>query len=201
MNNTPTTPVTVDTKYGKLYVSVAQADPHSYHDSERGNVTDLRPLVWIASDPGFEADPDAADHWTIRGRAYAVHYHVFFEDRTGIEYANGYKGERWHRDSYTPYRGGFRTDRRAPVEYSTKTYDLMWEAVTEALDAFAEQHPGWDRFSVYLLHAANARREYGKAAEARAEAAKRDAAGDAHAALAGDTLVPAAMLGMINKES
>lgn len=162
---TQTTPVQTETPYGTLYVAVAAADRRSYHDRERGNVTELRPEVWVASDPGFEADPGAEQHWTIRGRAYAVHYHVIFEERPG---------GKWHR-SHTPYGGGFRNDRRNPVEFGTKTFDLMWDAVTAALDDFAVRHPGWEDVSRYLLLSHDAASAESKAEDARREAAQHDA--------------------------
>lgn len=163
--NTQTSPVQVKTAYGTLYVAVAAADRHSYHDTERGNVTDLRPEVWVASDPEFTADPGAAEHWTIRGRAYGVHYHVISEMRSD---------GRWHR-SHTPYAGGFRNDRRGPVEFRTKTFDLMWEAVTTALDEFAARYPAWEDVSRYLLLAGDAAAAESRAADARREAEKHDA--------------------------
>lgn len=172
---TETTPVKVDTTHGPLYIAVMPADRHSYYDSERGDVTDLRPFLRIATDPAFEADPTHTDHWTIRGRAYAVHYEVFFEDRTGIECANGYQGERWHRSGYTPYRGGFRNDRRGPVEFGTATYTAMWAAVVDALDTFDASHPGWMELSRFLLLRAGAAGEADRAEEARQQAAKHDA--------------------------
>lgn len=165
MNATQTTPVQVETKYGTLYIAVASADPHSYHDTERGNVTDLRPEVWVASTPEFEANPRAEQHWTIRGRAYAVHYHVIREER-----GDG----TWHR-SHTPYNGGFRNDRGGSVEFRTATYDLMWDAVITALDAFAASHPGWEDVSRYLLFSRDAERAEYRAANARKEAEQHDA--------------------------
>lgn len=172
---TPTTPVRMDTPHGPLYIAVTAAKRYSYHDSERGNVTELRPYLRIASDAAFEADPNAADHWTIRRRSYGVHWVMFFEDRTHIEYASGLKGERWHQNDHTPDQGGFRNDKRHPVGFDTATYDLMWDAVTAALDAFASAHPAWADLSRYLLHVADmdgahivadtAQREYERAVD------------------------------------
>lgn len=171
---TQTTPVQVKTAYGALFIAVAAADRHSYHDMERGSVTDLRPELWVASDPEFEADPAAEQHWTIRGRSYGVHYHVILEDR---------RDGRWHRH-HAPYAGGFRNDRRGPVEFGTKTFDLMWDAVTTALDNFAASHPGWEDVSRYLLHANDARAAEFRAAEARKEAEQHEAAAAEHRARA-----------------
>lgn len=175
---TETTPIKTTTPYGALYIAVSRAERYSYHDSERGNVTDLRPFLRVASDPAFEADPYATEHWTIRRRAYAVHYKIYFEDRTPLNFPKGMNGERWHHDG-TPYRGGFRNDKRQPVDILTKTWDLMWDAVTVGLDAFAEQHPGWQDLSRYLLirseqagHEFNATRLRSEAAECDAKALK-----------------------------
>lgn len=162
---TQSTPVAVETQYGTLYLAVACADPHSYRDSERGNVTDLRPEIWVATDPGFEADPNAAQHWTIRGRAYAMHYHVV-RDRGA-----------WHR-SHAPYGGGFRNDRKNPVEFNTKTWDLMWEATVKALDTFHRQNPGWEELSRYMLHAANESSARSRAKDARQAAERHDETAD-----------------------
>lgn len=174
MTNTQSTPVAVETEFGTLYVAVACADERSYHDSERGNVTDLRGELWIATDPGFEADPNAAQHWTIRGRAYALHYHVV-RDRGA-----------WHR-SHTPYGGGFRNDRKNPVEFNSKTWDLMWEATLKALNAFSKEHPGWEELSRYMLHESDESRARSKAEDARREAAKHDEKAKEHRALKGKT--------------
>jgi hypothetical protein len=167
MTNTQSTPVSVDTKFGKLYLAVATADARNYHDMKRGNVTDLRPELWVATDAGFDADPSAADHWTIRGRAYAVHYHII-RDRN-----------EWIR-SHVPYAGGFRNDRRGQVEVRTKTWDLMWDALTEGLDAFAKAYPGWEELSRYMLHSSDEDRARRKAEEARREAVKHDEIADKH---------------------
>lgn len=185
MTNTQSTPVAVSTKLGKLYVAVATADPESYHETERGNVTNLRPELWVATDMEFDADPNAADHWTIRGRAYAVHYHIVRA-----------RGE-WIR-SHTPYAGGFRNDRKGQVEFRTKTWDLMWEALTEGLDAFAEAHPGWEELSLYMLHSANESSARGKAAEARREAAEHDKTADGYQEVKDKArkLVPASVLSL-----
>ncbi len=170
MTNTQSTPVAIETKFGTLYVAVACADERSYHDSERGDVTDLRGELWIATDPGFEADPNAAQHWTIRGRAYAVHYHVVRD-----------RGQ-WHR-SHVPYGGGFRNDRKSPVEFNTKTWDLMWEATVKALNTFHKQHSGWEEMSRYMLHESNESRARSKAEDARREAEGHDKAADGHKVL------------------
>lgn len=150
---TLTIPVTLDTTYGPLYIAVSPARRHSYHDMKRGNVTDLRPMLRVAADPEFTGDASAAEHWTIRRRAYGVHWRIFFEDRTRIEYADGRRGERWHRER--PYDGGFRTDHGGSVEFGAKTWALMWAAVTAALDAFDAAHPGWGDLSRYLMHVAD----------------------------------------------
>lgn len=176
---TKTTPIKTTTPYGALYIVVSRAERHSYHVTGRGNVTDLRPFLRVASDSTFEADPNAKDHWTIRRRSYGVHYSIYFEDRTHIQYAaTDRQGERWHYNG-APYRGGFRNDMRNPVEFHTKTWVLMWDAVTGALDAFAEQHPGWQDLSRYLLirseqagHEFNATRLRSEAAECDAKALK-----------------------------
>lgn len=142
--NPETTPVTIDTPYGVLYVAVMDAMEDSFHDSERGNVTELRPRLRVASDPTFKADPDHADHWTIRRRAYALHHTVYLWDR------RKHDGGLWHRES-SPYRGGFRNDRRDQVGFWTATYDLMDAALSTALDTFAAKHEGWEELSRYLL--------------------------------------------------
>lgn len=180
---TQSTPVAVETKFGSLYVAVACADPREYHEMGRGNVVDLRPELWVATDAGFEGDPNAADHWTIRGRAYALHYHVVRE-----------RGE-WHR-SHTPYNGGFRNDRRGQVEFRTKTWDQMWEATVEGLNTFHKRTPGWEGLSVYMLHAANERIEQDRAETARREAEQHDKTAAGHGALkdkAGAGMAPALM--------
>lgn len=147
---TETTPVIMDTPFGKLYVAVTTAKEDEYHVAGRGNVTDLHPCVRVATDPTFEADPNHADHWTIRGRAYAVHRTFWFQDRSHIVYGNGVSAGRWHGET-SPYKGGYRNDRRNEVKYGTKTYDLMDQAVTDALDKFAADHPQWGDLSLYLL--------------------------------------------------
>lgn len=183
---TQSTPVTVETEFGILYVAVACADPYSYHDSARGNVTDLRPEVWVATDAGFEADPNAFDHWTIRGRAYAVHYQMV-RDRGA-----------WH-FNHAPYAGGLRDDRRGQVKFQSKTWEMMREAVLKALDTFHRQHPGWEELSLYMLHKANEDSERGKAEAARREAEKHDGAADGHRALKdkAGARVPGAMMALV----
>ncbi|MEU7278730.1 hypothetical protein AB0A69_08070 [Streptomyces sp. NPDC045431] len=175
--NPETNPVTVDTRYGKLLVAVSSAKEDSFHDWERGNVTELRPRVRIASDPTFEADPGHVDHWTIRGRAYAVHQTVYFRDLSKADYASGTNLDLWHSEE-SPYRGGFRNDRRAQVEYRTKTYDLMRQAVADALDVFAKEHQGWDDFSVYLLKASKRDSEMSKYARLLKEAEEHKVQGE-----------------------
>lgn len=168
--NTQTTPVQVETPYGTLFVAVAAADRHSYYDMERGSVTELRPEVWVASNSDFQGDPGAEQHWTIRGRAYAVHYHMIREER---------RIGHWHK-SFTPDAGGFRNDRRAPVEFGTPTWDKMWDALTTALDDFAARHPEWENISRYLRFHHDAESAADRAADARREAAKHDAEAEEH---------------------
>jgi hypothetical protein len=106
------------------------------------DVTALRPRIRVATDPTFEADPAADDHFIIRGRAYAVHRSFYFQ-------ANHHTGDPWQMED-APYRGGYRNDRRAPVEFSQKTWDVINAAVIAALDAFVADHPEWRHFSEYL---------------------------------------------------
>lgn len=174
---TETTPVRLTTPYGPLYVAVMRADRYSYHDTERGNVTDLRPFLRIATDAAFSGDPKADDHWTIRGRSYAVHYEILFEDRTKIRAYPGYEGERWHRN-HTPHGGGFRNDVRNPIEFNAKTFTLMWDTVTKALDTFDATYPGWQDLSRYLLHEGESNAERFRADQARKEAKAHDAKAD-----------------------
>ncbi len=188
MTNPQSTPIVIDTTFGKLYIAVANADPKSYNDSERGDVTDLRGELWIATDAGFDADPNADDHWTIRGRAYAVHYHVV-----------KYRGE-WLR-SHTPYDGGFRNDRRGQVEFRTKTWEQMWEAVEGALNTFDRQHPGWEDLSRFMLHQSNEDGARGDAITARREAEQHDRTAEGHCARkeTAGKLVPASLLALLPK--
>lgn len=149
---TDTTPLTYDTPHGTLYVAVATAREDHYHDSERGNVTDLRPRLWVASNPTFEADPNHVEHWTIRGRAYGVSRAFKFHDQSHITYDNGVNAGRWHRES-ARYQGGYITDRGKKVEFRTPTYEAIEGAITDTLDKFATDHPQWGELSAYLLYA------------------------------------------------
>lgn len=166
---TETTPITIDTPHGKLYIAVARAKEDSYHDFERGNVTDLHPLVRIATDPTFEADPNHADHWEIRRRNYAAHQTLYWHDLSHTSYATGTNLDFWHSER-NPYNGGFRNDRRGQVEFRTKTYDMMRQTVADALDEFDKTHPGWKELSVYLLLHAKLTRELDEAYTLRKEA-------------------------------
>ena len=147
--NPESTPHKVNTPYGVLYVAVMSVKEDSFHDSERGNVTELRPRIRVASDSAFEADPSGSDHWTIRGRAYAVHRTYWFHDMSHITYTNGGNAGRWHSEA-NPNHGGFRNSMRKPVEVRTPTRDLMEKAVENALDSFATAYPDWVKFSEYL---------------------------------------------------
>lgn len=195
MTTTPTAPVAMHTRYGLLYVAVIEADRHSYHDTDRGDVTDIRPRVRAATDPTFDADPAHADHWTIRGRSYAVHNTYYFQDLTHVF------GERWHKES-SPYGGGFRND-SGQVPYSTATYDQMAAAVVTALDAFADAHSGWTDLSRYLLHRSDTATALYRAEQARKEAEQHEETGAAHAAAAFKvrTSIPDSLIKMITEES
>ncbi|MET9119900.1 hypothetical protein [Streptomyces sp. NPDC004528] len=175
--NSETTPVTVETRYGKLFVAVIPALEKKYHSTERGNVTDLYPRVRVASDPTFEANSGHVDHWTIRGRAYAVHQTVYFDDLSDREWASGTNLDLWHSEA-SGYGEGFRNDRRGQVEFRTKTYDLMRQAVADALDVFSEEHQGWEDFSIYLLKARYRRNELDQAARLRREAEEHQVRGN-----------------------
>lgn len=168
--NPETVPVKIDTEHGPLYVAVMEAREDSFHDSERGNVTEVRPRVRVASDPTFEADPQADDHWTIRRRAYAVHQTFYLWDRT--MHANG---DLWHKES-SPYAGGYRNDRRGQVEFRTATWELMHMATVKALGEFAAQYKGWEELSRYLLVKHKHDREIYQVVDLRAQASKHEAA-------------------------
>lgn len=148
--NPESTPHKINTPYGVLYVAVAPAKQDRFYDTDRRtDVTVLVPRLRIASDAAFEADPNAAEHWTIRGRAYGVHQLYYFRDLTHVVYSNGRRGGRWHLED-NPHRGGFRNDKRLPVEFGTATYEMMDLLVTNALNCFAADRPGWTQFSEYL---------------------------------------------------
>lgn len=151
--NPDSTPHRISTPYGALYLSIRRARQDHFHEEGRGDVTELVPRIRVASDASFEADPNATDHWTIRARAYAVHNVYYFKDLTHVEYSDGRRGDRWHAED-APYRGGFRNDRRQPVDFRTATWDLMDKAVTAALDSFAADRPEWGRYSEYLYQRA-----------------------------------------------
>lgn len=171
--NPETSPVVVDSPYGKLYVAVIRAEEDRIHDSERGWVTELRPRVRVASDPGFEADPSHADHWTIRGRAYAVHQTVYRHDLRHVVYGNGANGGLWHTQE-SPHRGGFRNDKRRQVEFRTPTWDLMRNTMHAALDEFHRTNKGWEEFSTYLLLKGKRDSEVNEAVRLRAEASEHE---------------------------
>ncbi|MFC4507039.1 MULTISPECIES: hypothetical protein [Streptomyces] len=175
--NPETNPVTVETSYGKLYVAVLSAKEDSFHDSERGYVTELRPRVRVASDPTFEADPRHVEHWTIRNRAYAVHETVYYRDLSDVSSASGTNLDLWHSED-SPHMGGFRNDRRRQVEYRTATYDLMRQVVANALDVFSKDHEGWEDFSVYLLLKRKRDSQMDESARLHKEAAEHEAKGE-----------------------
>lgn len=160
---TPTVPVPVETQYGTLYVVIASADAHSYHSMERGNVTDLRPMLWVSTDPEFGDDLTPEMSWTIRGRAYYVHYRLYYQDRSHLP-------GHWNPGGYQPLRGKFRNDRGVSVDFKSKTWDLMWDTMLGAVDTFIAEHPGWDGLSRYLHHRDNTEGEEAAAARARQEA-------------------------------
>lgn len=160
---THTTAVPLTTKFGKLYAAVATATENSYHEMGTGNVTETIPRLWVASDLDFTADPGAAEHWTIRGQAYGVHQHLC------------YRRGKWTRDPNTPYRGGFRDDAYNTVEFGTKTWDAMWDAVESAVGAFAFRYPKWPELSTFLLYRSQASGAEGQALAARREADKAEA--------------------------
>ena len=167
---TESTPVCVDTPLGPLHVAVMHAERRSWHEVGKGDVTALRPMLRVATDPTFEADPNHADHFTYRRRAYAVHYEVYCEERNG---------ERWHRGGRAPYAGGFRNDRRGEVEWRTATFDALWQAVTAGLDAFAAATPGWEGLSRYMLLHSEVSAATSEAADLRRKAEKLDLKADA----------------------
>ena len=200
--NTATTPVKFTTLHGPLYIAVMSADERSYHSMERGNVTELRPMVYVASDPTFEGDPAAEDHWTIRGRRYAIRREFFFEDRTHIEYAAGHQGGRWHFE-HGRYRQGYFNDLGNPIERSAKTYDVIEDEVTRWLDSFDATHPGWKNLSSYLHYRRQAAKHESKAADLRREAAEQESkalkfAADAATCAGG---IPEPILALIKKEN
>lgn len=172
---TPTVPVPVETPYGTLYVVVASADAHSYRDTQRGDVIDLRPMLWASTDPEFGDDLRPEASWTIRGRAYYVHYRLFYQDRSHLA-----GGERWHPDGYQTLRGKFRNDRGGLVDFKSKTWDLMWDVTTGAVDTFTAEHPGWDGLSRYLHHRDNTGTEEAAAANARQKAWEHEQRADRH---------------------
>lgn len=190
--NTETTPIRFTTLYGPLYIAVMRANLSEWNDTERGNVSELRPRLRIASDPAFEADPAAEDHWTIRGRAYAVHYEILHNRRSG----------EWERGDHTPYQGGFRKANRGPVAFRTATWDAMWEEVIRALDTFDATHPGWKNLSSYLHYRGQCDSHEFKAAQLRREAADEESKALTFAAEAASCAggVPEPMLALIKKE-
>lgn len=169
------TPAIVETPYGKLYISVIPAREESFHMVDRGNVKEFRPMLRVASDPGFEASYASADHWTIRGRAYGVHEVMFFNDLSHVSYASGTAGDFFHPDHKDYYVEGYRNDRGSKVDYDSKTHKLMREAVENACAQFAEENPGWDDLSIYMHLAYKRGREEREAASLRREAEEHDA--------------------------
>lgn len=148
---TQTEAIHMITDFGPLFVSVTQAKAETHYDvDQRRDVAVLRPRLYVASDPAFEADPDADDHWLIRRRRYGVLRLYNFRDLTHLEYADGRRGDRWHAEN-NPNRGGYRNDRRGQVEFQTTTWNQMNAAVLMALEAFAEMFPQWGELSLYLL--------------------------------------------------
>ena len=146
---TPTQPVAMETNFGTLHVVVAPADEHSYHDMKRGNVTEIRPVLWVSTDPEF-LDNFSEGGWKIRGRIYGVHMHLYYQDRSHLIGADGTPMAEWHRSGYQPYGGEFRNDRGGKVEFHTKTYEQMWDAVLGALATFVGEYPDWEAVSRYL---------------------------------------------------
>lgn len=164
---TPTEPLKFDTAYGALYIAISPATEQRAHISGQGNVTEVLPRVHVATDPTFEADPAHTDHWTIRGRAYAVHQVYNFRTMAPAD------SSRWRLGS-NPYGGGFRNDKGRPVEVRTATYDLMDKAVSDALDEFEAEYPQWVDLSVYLLLTGKRESALAEAARLRKEAEQRE---------------------------
>jgi len=176
---TITTPLRYDTPHGTLYLAVTTAMPDNFHEVDgRGDVTELRPRVHVATNPDFEANPNHPDHWTIRRRAYALAATFYLHDLSHVRYSNGYTGGRWHTNSRTGLAGGYVNDRGNKVEYQSATYDLMDKAVTDTLDAFHAEHPQWVELSIYLRLAADHDSAMKEADRLRKEADEAQARGD-----------------------
>jgi len=145
---TETTATEIETPLGTLYVAVRFAREDSWHDSEQGYVTEMRPRVFVSSSPDFEADTKAAEHWTIRGREYGVQAVFYFQPPTP------YNKNHWHAD-HKDWRGdGYLNDRGIKLDWSTATSKLIDETVRTALDTFAAEHPDWAELSKWLRLAA-----------------------------------------------
>lgn len=167
---TETTPVPVHTPLGTLYVAIRRAREDSWHETGKGNVTALRPRLFVSTAPEFEAEPSASEHWTIRGRRYGVQCVFYFHDTPRFAH-----GDTWHKDNQAWSGDGYRDDHNGPIKFQSATWGAIDAAVRTGLDAFTAMHPRWAQLSEYLTHDSDAKSAASEAEQLRREATQHAA--------------------------
>jgi hypothetical protein len=157
----------VEIESGTLYIQILRAERKTYSGgfSGREDTEEIQGRVWLATDPQFEGDP-ALGFVKVRGRKYTIDYQVKKVRAPKPEHT-------WTRESN--YTGGYRNEKKQPVDYQAKAWDSLDGMLHEALDKFAAEHPEWVKESTRLLFESEVAKNVYKATELRKEADKHNA--------------------------
>lgn len=155
----------VETQAGKFYIQILGAELNTvnrWSDDERayGPVEEIKPRVWLATDPQFKGDAELG-HLVIRGRQFTINHQL-------RRVYDGWQGE-------PAYDGPYRNGKGKQVDFRSKTYDVLYDLEREALAQFAKDHPEWETESLRQRFEWNRDNDLDKAKRLAKEAADAEA--------------------------
>jgi hypothetical protein len=155
---------------GAVFVEIMPAVEKFWHDSVRGNVSEVFPALRVTTYTSRARDNSAGVKY--RGRTYHVdRVHVLAPGR-------GYGPDGWTYDTSEYYTKGLLNDSGSSVDWKSPMRERVSNFAEAVRDAYIADHPQWARDSLAMRLQGLIRREVENAASRRAEAAQCDARAD-----------------------
>lgn len=124
---------------GDVFVRVVSAVEESWHDSERGNVSEVFPVLIVSTYP-FDRGARRDEKGTgvkYRGRTYHVE-----ESQKPTRFRSESR-DGWISDHKTYYTRGMSSEAGNPVDWKSPMRDRLRELVAAARDAYVAENPEW----------------------------------------------------------
>lgn len=123
---------------GDVFVRVVAATEESWHDSVRGNVREVFPVLIVSTYP-----LQSGERWEEKGTGVKYRGRTYFVEDSQKLARPGASRDGWTSDHRTYYTRGLKNESGNPVDWKSPMRERLWQFIADVRDAYVKDHPDW----------------------------------------------------------